>query len=166
MTSLTSASVGELYWSESTPIPRFPVALAALNTPAPEPPAAAKMMSMPSLYMPVAIVSPCCGALKPEKSGGSVMYFAVTVALGLDALTPASKPAWKVWISGTLTPPMKPTLLVVGLQPGRDADQVRALLGGEGQRGDVRRHRRATSSSTMAKCTSGLAPATSFSGPA
>jgi hypothetical protein len=41
MTSLTSASDGALYWSESTPMPQAPAALAALNTPAPEPPAAA-----------------------------------------------------------------------------------------------------------------------------
>ena len=35
--------------------------------------------------LPVAIVSPCCGELKPLKSGGSVMYLTVTVAFGLAA---------------------------------------------------------------------------------
>ena len=99
-------------------MPRFPVALAALNTPAPEPPAAAKMMSMPSSYMPVAMRLALRGVVEAAvKSGGSVMYLAVTVAAGLAALTPASKPAWNVWISGTLTPPMKPTLLVLVFLP-------------------------------------------------
>ena len=58
-------------------MPKLPVALAALNTPAPEPPAAAKMMSVPSSYMPLAMVSPLPGSLKPLKSGGSVMYLSV-----------------------------------------------------------------------------------------
>lgn len=28
-------------------------------------------------------------------------------------MTPASNPAWNPWISGTFTPPMKPTLLLL-----------------------------------------------------
>jgi hypothetical protein len=59
--------------------------------------------------MPLAIFSPEAGSLKPPKSGGSVMYLSEMLASALTALTPASKPAWNFWISGTSTPPMKPT---------------------------------------------------------
>ena len=83
---------------------------------------------------------------------------------GLAALTPASKPAWNVWISGTLTPPMKPTLSVLVCLPAAtptrnepsSAAKIREVTFGTST---------SDSSSTIAKLMSGLAAATSVMGP-
>ena len=65
-------------------------ALAALKTPAPEPPAAWYTMSAPFWYMPSAAVLPLAGSPKPLKSGGWVRYWTSILMLGLTALAPAS----------------------------------------------------------------------------
>src|SRR5436190_2204697 len=63
---------------------------------------------MPLSYMALAIDLPLAGSLKPVKSGGWVMYFTSTLALGLTCFTPAVKPTSKFLIRSFSTPPMKP----------------------------------------------------------
>src|ERR1700686_3554842 len=101
------------YWSESTPmahlwVPLADPAVAAPNTPVPDPPAAAYTTSAPAEYIAVADSLPLAGSLNPPKSGGSVRYFLSTLMFGLTALAPATYPAANFWIRAMSTPPTKP----------------------------------------------------------
>ncbi len=113
MRSLYLARASCLYWSESTPIAQTPALAAASMTPCPDRPAAWYTTSAFFSIWPSAAARPLSGLEKPPSSAVCVRYWETTFTLGSVSFTPCSKPASNLWMSGTSTPPTKPTVFVL-----------------------------------------------------
>ena len=85
--------------------------------------------------MPLAAVSPLVGSLKPPKSGGWVRYLSSILIDGSTALTPGVEAGLELLDQRHVHAADEADVLGLGLQRGRDADEVGALLLGEGQVG-------------------------------